>query len=603
MLDKKTEEALEFLNSIKDFLVSSFEQENIESALQVLCSENGYILNAVVEISLTLITDICNALESLQENPIYYTPFDEHIKKIEETLKEIYNENRVVLDSLLINSVNQLKQETILDEYELESELMIPETSRDYFHKGAFHLKQDEYEEALQCFVQGVEDNDEDIFLFNNALGILMSLLHLGREDEAEEWYEEILDMLDEQNCSHIRFDTHLKIGHTYVLQKNYLKAIEQFYLAIESLKRVFLRGVLINSSCIAVDADEELLMDMFFALDYIDYIVESIQTVPKTPEIQPIRQKIRADIKFVVLRMEKILLQDLTEGKEAYSKEILKNKIKECKQEIKKNPDDIFSYFNMAQIYSLLDMLKEQEVCYDAILKIEPNNFYGLYGKGALLSDFGFYKEAVFYFDRLIEVKPDCEDGWWSKGGVLIELGKSLEALKYFEEALRIDPNCFEATNGMGWAYKSLNKTREALDWFDKALTMNGDSSEVWNVKGSILSSLDRKDEALECYNKALEIDPQDVFILNNKNGVLIELGRYEEAEECIQQIIKINPKHAPAYYNKACLRVLTNNKKDALLNLKKAIELDSSFKEYAKKDKDFSSIKDDNDFQNLLR
>ncbi len=505
-----------------------------------------------------------------------------------------------------IDAVNDLNQEILIEEYDIYMSEMVPETSQDYYYKGAYYLEQDKYEDALYCFMQGLEDKEDEDSQFNSSFGVLLTLLYLERNKEAEEWYKEILKLLDEKNCSHTKLEIHLKIGYAYLSQNNYLKTLKEFVLATESLKRVFLSGALINDSYIVIDADEEYPMDMFFALDYIDSILEGVKklsNIPDTPENHKLKEKIYSYLKFIILRMEKVFTNELIKGEEQYTKEVLKNKILEHKKEISENPDDIFSYFNMAQIYTSLDMFKEQDICYESILKIDPNNFYGLFGKGTLLVDFGLYEEAIECFDKLIEIKPDCEDGWWCKGGALIELGKNLEAIKCFEEALRLEPDCFEATNGMGWAYKALNKITEALRWFDKALTMNEDSSEIWNVKGAILSSLDRKIEALECYDKALQIEPKDVFILNNKNGVLIELGRYKEAEECIQQIIKINPEHAPAYYNKACLRILTNEKSDALTNLKKAVELDSRLKEYAKKDKDFNSIKDDKDFQNLLK
>jgi hypothetical protein len=46
----------------------------------------------------------------------------------------------------------------------------------------------------------------------------------------------------------------------------------------------------------------------------------------------------------------------------------------------------------------------------------------------------------------------------------------------------------------------------------------------------------------------------------------------------------------------------VKKGNKSEALKNLKKAFELDSRLKEYAKKDSDFDPIREDDEFKRLL-
>jgi len=82
----------------------------------------------------------------------------------------------------------------------------------------------------------------------------------------------------------------------------------------------------------------------------------------------------------------------------------------------------------------------------------------------------------------------------------------------------------------------------------------------------------------------------------------VLSNLGRDEEAIECFDQAIEIDEKYAKAWYNKACLESLRNNKQESIKYLKKAIELDEGYIEKAKLGADFDNICDSDEFKELI-
>lgn len=57
-----------------------------------------------------------------------------------------------------------------------------------------------------------------------------------------------------------------------------------------------------------------------------------------------------------------------------------------------------------------------------------------------------------------------------------------------------------------------------------------------------------------------------------------------------------------ANAWYNRACVYSIKGEKEKALSDLKKAIELDKSNKEKAKKDEAFKNLREDEDFKKLV-
>ena len=82
----------------------------------------------------------------------------------------------------------------------------------------------------------------------------------------------------------------------------------------------------------------------------------------------------------------------------------------------------------------------------------------------------------------------------------------------------------------------------------------------------------------------------------------MLAKLGRVDEALKASEKAIELKPDNENALYNNACINSLKGNKEKVLSVLKRAIELDKSYKEKAKKDKDFKKLRDDDDFKKLV-
>ena len=82
----------------------------------------------------------------------------------------------------------------------------------------------------------------------------------------------------------------------------------------------------------------------------------------------------------------------------------------------------------------------------------------------------------------------------------------------------------------------------------------------------------------------------------------MLYKLGRSEEALESYKKAIELRPDYAEAWFNRACVYALKGERENALSDLKHAVELDTSFKEEAKKDKDFEALWDDYEFKRIV-
>lgn len=82
-----------------------------------------------------------------------------------------------------------------------------------------------------------------------------------------------------------------------------------------------------------------------------------------------------------------------------------------------------------------------------------------------------------------------------------------------------------------------------------------------------------------------------------------LYEAGRYDEVVERGLKLIESNPQSPLLFYNVACCECLSGQTTDALVHVRRAIELSEQFRDYAKSDSDLDPIRDEPSFEELTR
>jgi tetratricopeptide (TPR) repeat protein len=114
------------------------------------------------------------------------------------------------------------------------------------------------------------------------------------------------------------------------------------------------------------------------------------------------------------------------------------------------------------------------------------------------------------------------------------------------------------------------LGRINQGMASFDQATQIKPDFHDAWYIQGMGFSALGRLEEAIASYNQALEIKPN----------------------------------YVNCFYGKACCYSLQCNVDLAIENLQQAINLNpNEYREAAKTDSDFDSIREDNRFQALIQ
>jgi tetratricopeptide (TPR) repeat protein len=221
------------------------------------------------------------------------------------------------------------------------------------------------------------------------------------------------------------------------------------------------------------------------------------------------------------------------------------------------------------------------------------------------LLTTQGKFEEALKIYTGIMEKEPDNRDavqGWFiakmrqtSTGGegalkLIEDLGKS-----YPENTAIIFWKAFiEASSGLN---------EEALKDIDKLIKIFPDDPLIFILKGQVLYELKRYDEAFPAFDKATLLDSKRWDVWGMKALSLAKIGKFDEAIISINKGMELAPDQPANIYNRACIFCLKGDKANALADLQKAISINRAFKENARKDEDFKSLYDDEDFKKLTQ
>jgi tetratricopeptide (TPR) repeat protein len=250
------------------------------------------------------------------------------------------------------------------------------------------------------------------------------------------------------------------------------------------------------------------------------------------------------------------------------------------------------------------LGRLEEAIASFDQALKIKPDYHDAWNLRGIALDDLGRLEEAIASYDQALKIKPDYHDAWNLRGIALWNLGRLEEAIASYDQALKIKPDYHQAWNNRGIALRNVGRLEEVIASYDQALKFKPDYHYAWNLRGIALWNVGRLEEAIASLDQALKIKPDDHYAWNNRGYALFNLGRLEEAISTYDQALKFQPDDPITFYNKACCYALQGNLEQAIENLQQAINLSpDKYREMAKTDSDFDSIREDERFQALIQ
>lgn len=105
-----------------------------------------------------------------------------------------------------------------------------------------------------------------------------------------------------------------------------------------------------------------------------------------------------------------------------------------------------------------------------------------------------------------------------------------------------------------------------------------------------------------IDVYDQIIALKPDDVEALTYKADEVLEMGEAQWAFNLCNQALLINPQYPYALYQRACANATLNHLDAAFDDLKKAIELSSTYIDEAKTDKSLENLRNSGKIDELL-
>lgn len=120
---------------------------------------------------------------------------------------------------------------------------------------------------------------------------------------------------------------------------------------------------------------------------------------------------------------------------------------------------------------------------------------------------------------------------------------------------------------------------------------------------RAGLLHKNGRLHEAKQLYEEILNLDPDYVDALNNLGVIHIHNKNYSTARSNFEKAIVFKPDYVDPYYNLACLHAIKGEVPQGLARLKKAVSLDRSVKDWARKDTDLKNLRGSPGFEDIVQ
>ncbi len=124
-----------------------------------------------------------------------------------------------------------------------------------------------------------------------------------------------------------------------------------------------------------------------------------------------------------------------------------------------------------------------------------------------------------------------------------------------------------------------------------------------VHQLRGEALKQRGDFEEALQSFDKVLPHVEHDASLLMSMAWCFKRIGRLDQAIQAMKDAYRGSPKEPIVLYNLSCYYSLAGEKEDALSWLGRALRMDASLKKLIACESDFDSIRNDPDFQTLMR
>ncbi len=276
-------------------------------------------------------------------------------------------------------------------------------------------------------------------------------------------------------------------------------------------------------------------------------------------------------------------------------------------------DPNFADAFAVLAQLYAFesansvekgAELMKKAEGAAQQALKINPQSTEGLIALASIYGESGREADAIRTLRRVLVLAPNSELAWGVSGYSYYYAGLNQLAERAYEHLIQMNPAALQPH----WMHaRMLNyqgRTREAEQEMRQLLESHPDHFKVLTQLGEFLYYEGKLDEAAQTLDRAVQLQAG-----SSDEGALFEAGVVHAARREPQ---KINPRllryrpeqitDADYAYYLGGIHALLGNREQALVWLKRTVELGDVNYEWFQRNKNYDSLRGDAEYQAIM-
>tara|TARA_B100000427_G_scaffold186196_1_gene154830 strand:- start:487 stop:2106 length:1620 start_codon:yes stop_codon:yes gene_type:complete len=240
-------------------------------------------------------------------------------------------------------------------------------------------------------------------------------------------------------------------------------------------------------------------------------------------------------------------------------------------------NDNDRFALYYLSNIYRDLEKYDESITVADKHILLYPKEREGYINKIISLLTLKNYQTAIEVSLESLSIFPNDFDINYFLGIAYYSAEKFIEAELYYEKSLKIDNNSVAAMHGLAMAYDKNKKWEKSDQLYIDLIANNTQDAQAYNNYAySLVERNEEIDYALTLAEKAIQLSPKTSAYLDTVGWIYFKLGNFEKAKEFIAQSIVYDGSSAVVLEHYGDVLIALEEKDEALVFYKKALELD---------------------------
>jgi|GEM_PF-3028052 tetratricopeptide (TPR) repeat protein len=189
-------------------------------------------------------------------------------------------------------------------------------------------------------------------------------------------------------------------------------------------------------------------------------------------------------------------------------------------------------------------------------------------------------YNKAKEYLNKILENNPNSLLATTKLSRVYSMEGEKEKAIDFLNRAIKIEPNNPSFYIDLGMLYEASNKKYKAIEAYKSAVEIDNESFHALNNIAWLIADTKGDIQLAKKYaEQAVNLAPQNGAITDTYGWILYQSGEYESARNYLETAFKALPNNAYVAYHLGKTYLALNDRENAYIVLKKALELSSDF------------------------